>query len=123
MGVKEIIYEQVMKEVSKNLKMILEEYDDDMCDWLHGDCHQWVINNYQIGDIILAIIEYDFDLDTDCLGHALIIRNGKYLDARGYMDTIEEVLEEFDFDADSTIKFKTLDEFKELLDLMNIPYE
>lgn len=123
MDVKEIIYEQVMKEVSKNLKMILEEYDDDMCDWLHGDCHQWVINNYQIGDIILAIIEYDFDLDTDCLGHALIIRNGKYLDVRGYMNTIEEVLEEFDFDADSTIKFYTLDEFKEWLDLINIPYE
>ena len=56
------------------------------------------------------------------MGHSLIFRNGKYVDVRGEMDTMEEVLDEFDFTDDDMLEFETLDEFKEYLDEMEIPY-
>ena len=38
------------------------------------------------------------------------------------MDTMDEVLEEFDCDDSDVLYFKTLKEFKNYLDDMDIPY-
>lgn len=58
----------------------------------------------------------------ECMGHSLIYRNGKFVDVRGEMNTMEEVLSEFDFGDDDMLEFDTLEEFKNYLDDMGIPY-
>ena len=72
-------------------------------DYLHGYCHIWVINNFKKGDLILVFQEEDYEIDEVCMAHALLYRNGKYVDVRGEMDDVDEVLEEFE----KTYKFRT----------------
>lgn len=100
---------------------IFEDYLDDV-DYLHGDCQDWVIQNFKRGDLIVVIQEYDWDIEEICMAHSLLKRKGKFLDVRGYMDTMDEVLEEFDCDDSDVLYFKTLKEFKNYLDDMQIPY-
>jgi len=66
-------------------------------DLLHGYCHRFVLDNYKKGDKVCLITDYDYDIDRECLCHACLIRNRRYLDVRGFMDTIDEVLEPFDY--------------------------
>ena len=91
-------------------------------DYLHGYCHIWVINNFKKGDLILVFQEEDYEIDEVCMAHALLYRNGKYVDVRGEMDDVDEVLEEFACSDDDVLKFKTVKEFKKYLDRMNISY-
>lgn len=92
-------------------------------DYLHGYCQDWVIENYQKGDKIIVFQEYDYDIDETCMGHSVLFRNGKYVDVRGEMDDVDEVLDEFDFTDDDVLEFKTLPAFKKYLKNMSIPYE
>ena len=57
------------------------------------------------------------------MGHSVLFRNGKYVDVRGEMDDVDEVLDEFDFTDDDVLEFKTLPAFKKYLKNMGIPYE
>ena len=100
---------------------IFEDYLDNV-DYLHGDCQNWVIQNFKRGDLIVVIQEYDWDVECTCMAHSLLKRKGKFLDVRGYMDTMDEVLEEFDCDDSDVLYFNTLKEFKNYLDQMEIPY-
>jgi hypothetical protein len=84
-------------QTNKYSMRINEDYLDDI-DYLHGDCQQWVIDNFHEGDIIVVIQEFDWEIETTCMAHSLLMRDGCYLDVRGYMDTMDEVLEEFDCD-------------------------
>ena len=118
----EVDFEEEIKESSSVAESLDMESDFSDEDYLHGDCQQWVINNYREGDKIIVLQEYDYDIDETCMGHSLIFRNGKYVDVRGEMDTMEEVFDEFDFTDDDMLEFETLDEFKEYLDEMEIPY-
>ena len=70
-----------------------DEYEN----YLHGYCHQWVLDNYQPGDKIFVMTDYDYDIEGYALVHCGILRNGKYLDVRGEMNNEDEVLDEFDY--------------------------
>lgn len=89
-------------------------------EYLHGNCHEWVINNYKEGDIIVVIQEYDYDIDTTCMAHCLLYRNGYYYDVRGKLNNIEEVLEEFDCDDSDIIDFNDINDFIKYLKEMDI---
>ena len=52
-------------------------------EYLHGSCHQWVLDNFRPGDKIFVMTDYDYDIDDYALVHCGLIRNGKYLDVRG----------------------------------------
>lgn len=96
------------------------DYSDPSNDPLHGACQEWIIDNYQSGDKILVIEEVEWELDDELVvGHCVLIRNGRYLDARGFMDTMDEVLAEYDFDDTFTQTFDTLDKFLEYCDIMS----
>ena len=101
---------------------INEDYNDDYEEFLHGNCHQWVIDNFRHGDIIVVIQEYDWEIDETCLAHACLKRNGRYLDVRGFMDTIDEVLEEFDCDDSDVLYYDKLEDFILYLKDKDIPY-
>lgn len=64
-------------------------------DLLHGYCHQFVLDNYRKGDTVCLVTDYDYDIESVCLCHACLIRDGRYLDVRGFMDSIKDVLEPF----------------------------
>lgn len=100
---------------------INEDYLDDI-DYLHGDCQQWVIDNFCKGDIIVVIQEFDWEIEETCMAHSLLKRDRRYLDVRGYMDTMDEVLEEFDCDDSDVLEFDNILKFEEYLDDMGIPY-
>ena len=57
------------------------------------------------------------------MAHTLLKRNGRYLDVRGYMDSMEEVLDEFDCDDSDVITYDNLEDFEQYLDDMGIPFE
>jgi hypothetical protein len=101
---------------------INEDYNDDYEEFLHGNCHQWVIDNFCHGDVIVVIQEYDWEIDETCLAHALLKRNGRYLDVRGFMDTMDEVLEEFDCDDSDVLYYDKLEDFILYLEDKGIPY-
>ena len=101
---------------------INEDYNDEYEEFLHGNCHQWVIDNFRYGDIIVVIQEWDWEIGETCLAHALLKRNGRYLDVRGFMDTMDEVLEEFDCDDSDVLYYDTLEDFILYLDDKGIPY-
>lgn len=112
------LYENIMYDLNEtfNEKYLNEERDEDELtpeedEYLHGRCDDWVRENFQKGDTIVLIEEYDYDIDAYCIGHALLKRNGRYLDVRGYMDDMEEVLEPFDFTDDDVLEFKSLAKF------------
>ena len=114
---KEILYESIMKDIAKIVKKHInearseEELTEEEANYLHGCCDDWVRQNFKKGDTIILIEEYDYDIEAYCIGHALLKRNGIFLDVRGYMDSMEEVLEPFDFNDDYILEFKTLSEF------------
>lgn len=63
-------------------------------------------------------VEWELD-DALVVGHCVLIRNGRYLDARGFMDTMDEVLAEYDFDDTFTHTFDSLEKFIEYCDFMS----
>lgn len=83
-------------------------------DYLHGYCNEWVTDNFKSGDKIIAFIEYDYDIERCALLHACLYRNGLYLDVRGYMQTEEEVLDDFDYGDYEVLSFDTVNDFNDL---------
>lgn len=83
-------------------------------DYLHGYCNEWVVDNFKNGDKILAFIEYDYDIESCALLHACLYRNGLYLDVRGYMQTEEDVLNDFDEGEYVILSFNNIKDFDNL---------
>lgn len=106
-----------MKSISSFINEAVEKTADD---YLHGSCQDWVISNYVKGDTIVVIQEYDFEIDTICMAHCVLKRNGYYYDVRGKLNNMEEVLEEFDCDDSDIIEFDNINEFKGYLKEMGI---
>jgi hypothetical protein len=100
--------------------MIKEAVEEILDDYLHGSCQKWVMNNYKRGDIIVVIQEYDYEIDCICMAHCLLYRNGYYYDARGKLNDMEEVLEEFDCDDSDIIEFNNINDFIIYLKEMDI---
>lgn len=81
-------------------------------DYLHGFCYQWVFENYEDGDEIFVMTDYDPDIKDYALLHCGLMRDGKFVDVRGEMETKEEVLEPFDYSNELDIEILNLEEFK-----------
>lgn len=85
-------------------------------DYLHGCCDEWVLENYQNGDIPVIWNEFNDQLGKVCLIHCYIIRNGKYIDVRGETENIEDMKEGFDYWCDNDFYHcKDLEEYKRMI--------
>jgi len=91
-----------------NNVMSYDEYDE----YLHGSCHLWVLDNYRPGDKIFVMTDFDYDINGYALVHCGLLRNGKYVDVRGEMDSEKEVLDEFDYGPELDIEIMNLVQFK-----------
>ena len=90
-----------------------EEHENDSVDYLHGHCDEWVLNNYQKGDVPVIWNEYDDEIEEVVLIHCFLIRDGKYLDVRGSTERFRQVEDGFDYRTyNGRYYCKSLDEFK-----------
>ena len=93
-----------------------EKHAYDEVDYLHGHCDEWVLENYQEGDIPVIWNEYNEDMGKVVLIHCYIIRNGKYLDIRGETDDIEDIEDGFDYGYDNgKYQCADLEEYKRMI--------
>jgi hypothetical protein len=93
-----------------------EKQDNEKINYLHGYCDEWVLENYQEGDIPVIWNEFNEEIGKVTLIHCYIIRNGKYLDIRGKTDNIEDVKEGFDYWRDNDFYHcKDLKEYKRMI--------
>lgn len=90
---------------------------------LHGLCHQWCIDNFKPGDEIVALTEYDDEIEDDALLHCYLFRNNKFGDVRGFTDYFEEMMEDFDYYDFTEWSFKNVTDFKNFLDEIKVAYK
>lgn len=82
--------------------------------YLHGDCDEWVLENFKEGDVAVIWNEYNEDIDKVCLVHCYIKRGNLFIDVRG--ETVEEELIEDGFECGSDngkIYCNSLEEYKQ----------
>lgn len=98
--------------------MLRDEYDltDKELSYLHGQCDEYAINHFQTGDKIIALVEYDYDIEQPALLHAFLLHNNEYLDIRGNTSNINEILEDFDYGNFQEFIFDNIEDFKNFLD-------
>ena len=89
------------------------DYDEETMNYLHGNCDKWVNDHYQNGDKCVAILEEREDVETICLMHSCLLRNGKYVDVRGETKDFYKVIEAFDYGEFEIMEYATLEEFNE----------
>ena len=118
--------EATIKALEGKLDEIIFKDEEDLTDeedyFLHGNCHQWCINNFKSGDEIIALVEYDEDIEKDALLHSFIKRNGQFCDVRGCTNNFDNILDIFDYGEFDDYVFKSVDAFKKFLEKMRIPY-
>lgn len=101
----------------------LEELDEvrpDLLDaisyYLHGNCENWVLENFQPGDIAVVWNEFDDDIGKVALVHCYIQRGEAFLDVRGETDDEELVEEGFDYGYEhGKVYCETLEEYKKVI--------
>lgn len=88
-----------------------EKYEE-IQHYLHGYCHEWVLDNFEDGDIAIAIIQTNIDNGNSFLLHTFIKRNDEYLDVRGTTNDICDMLEEFDEgEDDKYLEYNSKDDY------------
>ena len=97
-----------------------ELHENDEKDYLHGYCDDWVNENYQKGDICIAITEYDYEVECICLMHSCLFRNGMYLDVRGETDDFEDVLDGFDYGEHFVEEYPSLKDFNKRMKKLGV---
>lgn len=91
-------------------------HENDAIDYLHGHCDEWVLENYQEGDIPVIWNHFNEEIGRVSLIHCYIIRDGKYVDVRGETTNIEDVEEGFDYYYDNdTYECNSLEEYKMMI--------
>lgn len=96
------------------------DYDEETMNYLHGNCDDWVNEHYQNGDKCVAILEEREAVNTLCLMHSCLFRNGNYVDVRGETENFYNVIEAFDYGEFEIIKYDTLEEFNDLMKKLGI---
>lgn len=115
-------YCKYLKDYLDSIKEDLQETDSEEDDYLYGLCHQWALDNSVDGDKFFAIIEYDDGIERNALLHSGIFRDDKYIDVSGSYDSLEDVLDNFDYgEYEDFILSKS--EFINLLNDLNIPFK
>lgn len=84
-------------------------------DYLYGKCHlfAWALKEYYGSKVkIFTLMEYDNEVERDCLAHCYIQKDGKFFDARGQID--ELIIESYkETGSDSWLVEISLDTLKE----------
>ena len=98
----------------------LEQACPDICEvierYLHGDCDEWVLENFQPGDIAVIWNEFDEDIGKVALIHCYIQRGDMFLDVRGETDDEELVEEGFEYWFEhGKVYCETLEDYKEVI--------
>lgn len=93
----------------------LENLGSNLITYLHGKCDEWVLGNYKDSDKILVILEFDYNINRDCLLHCCLIRDGNFIDVRGETSNLDDVLDGFDYDEYSVLCCENKDSFKTIL--------
>lgn len=89
---------------------------DELDNYLHGKCDEWVLENYKEGDIPVIWNEFDEEIGKVSLIHCYLIRNGLYIDVRGETDDIEKIKDGFDYGYENdTYECKDLEEYKAMI--------
>lgn len=83
--------------------------------FLHGNCDGFANDNFQAGDIIIALIEHDDEVECDCLLHCFIQRDGLFVDVRGSTNNFNNVIDDFDHGEFEEYSFNDLDSFKSFI--------
>lgn len=91
------------------------DYDEEIMQYLHGKCNEWVNEHYQNGDKCIVILEEREDIDTMCLMHSCLLRNGNFVDVRGETEDFNDVIEAFDYGYFEVMEYNTLKEFNDLM--------
>lgn len=100
---------------SSNIEYNLVEKD---LDFVHKICNKWTIDNYQQGDkIVLLLDEYLYEEGylSICIIHSCLIRNGFFMDIRGWTSSLEDLLTDFDYSNYIEIRFNDIMSFKKFL--------
>lgn len=79
--------------------------------YLHGHCHEWVLDNYQEGDV--AVVWNEWKDNQACLVHCYIKRDNSFMDVRGTTTAERLIHKGFECAYDhGFIHCKTLSEYK-----------
>ena len=86
------------------------KHEDDEI-YLHGLCHEWVLENALHYDKFVILTEHRDETENIGLLHCYIIRNDKYVDVRGETENINDILDGFDYGEFNTLIFTSIDDF------------
>lgn len=81
--------------------------------YLHGDCDDWVLENFKDGDIAIIWNEYNYEVNKVVLIHCYIKRGNLFVDVRGET-TDEELIEDgYDYGYDNgKVYCNSIEEYK-----------
>lgn len=66
-------------------------------EYLHGNCASLAIALNRLGaGPLIAVIDYDADLEIDCLMHACVSSGKNYIDIKGFR-SMDSIFEDFDY--------------------------
>lgn len=80
-------------------------------DYLHGLCHEWLMQNILPNDKVFMVSDYDEDLECEVLVHCGIYRDKHYIDVRGVFADEDSMLSVFDYGPDMEINIMDYSEF------------
>ena len=89
---------------------------------LHGDCPEFVKENYQEGDKIICVLEWDENVSRECLMHSFLNREKQFIDVRGTTRNFDDVMDAFDFGEYREIELTNLNDFVEFLENLESSY-
>lgn len=92
------------------------ELNEQELTYLYEKCHIWVQENFNQGDIIIALVGYD-DNDNIELVHCFLYDRveGMYIDVRGNTWDWDEFTKNFDIEDTYQFDFINLDDFQRFL--------
>lgn len=91
------------------------DHDEEVMQYLHGKCHEWVNKHYQIGDTCIAILEEREGIDTMCLLHSCLLRDESFIDVRGETRDFNDIIEAFDYGDFEIVAYDNLEGFNDLM--------
>lgn len=93
--------EMMKAELVEHVRLVKE---NDGKDYMHGYCHQWALNDVAKHPerVLFARIGWHYDDEREEVDHVFTVdpSNGKAYDVRGEFASIEDLLKDYDYNAD-----------------------
>jgi len=97
----------------EKLEKIYPEKADVIDSYLHGNCDEWVLENFRDGDIAVIWNEFSEEIGKVALIHCYIKRGDDFVDVRGKTPDEELIADGFDYGYDhDKIYCSSLEEYK-----------